>query len=140
MQIHDDRLPNVYACGDVAECALRNTNSRTAMKQADVVADNIALALEGKSPSVLYKPHWGDALIKLTLGLVSRFSCCGITRANIHGQQEKAITHFSDGTTEMLFKSSDREPTLHVQRVWAHLGFPGFEDADYEKQKAEVAV
>ncbi|KKA29552.1 hypothetical protein TD95_001660 [Thielaviopsis punctulata] len=122
MQIDDDNLPNVYACGDVAECSLRNTNSRTAMKQADVVADNIAMALDGKEPGVLYKPHWGDALIKLTLGL------------------KKAVVYFSDGTTEMLFRSNNNDEALDVQHTWAYLGYPNFEDADYEKQRAGEVV
>lgn len=71
LQIDDDSLPNVYACGDAADTNTPNPNARSAMRQAEVVADNILLAIHGKKPRYPYKPQWGDGLIKLTLGLVS---------------------------------------------------------------------
>lgn len=71
LQITDDSLPNVYACGDVAETNTPNPNARSAMRQAEIVSDNLLLSIHGKKPRYTYKPQWGDGLIKLTLGLVS---------------------------------------------------------------------
>lgn len=70
LQIDDETLPNIYTCGDVADTKTPNPNSRSAMRQASVVADNILLAATGKAPSYKYKNYWGDGIIKLTLGLV----------------------------------------------------------------------
>lgn len=50
---------------------MSNPNARSAMRQAEVVADNVILATRGKQPRHKYTPQWGDGLIKLTLGLVS---------------------------------------------------------------------
>lgn len=71
MQIADDQLSNIYACGDVALTGVPKPNARSAMHQATVVADNVVLAAMGKMPRHKYKPHWADGVIKLTLGLVS---------------------------------------------------------------------
>lgn len=70
LQIDDDSLPNIFACGDVADTKAPNPNSRIASRQAEVVADNIVLAARGKKPCCTYEPAWGDGVIKLTLGLV----------------------------------------------------------------------
>jgi NADH dehydrogenase FAD-containing subunit len=72
MQIVDETLPNVYACGDVADTGTRNPNSRAAMQQAMIAADNVVLAARGKQPRYNYKRHWAESVIKLTLGLVGR--------------------------------------------------------------------
>jgi apoptosis-inducing factor 2 len=71
LQIDDEAFPNIYVCGDVAATGERNPNARSAMRAAMVVADNILRATEGKKPKHKYRPHWADAVIKLTLGLVS---------------------------------------------------------------------
>lgn len=71
MQIADDQLPNIYACGDVAHTGVPKPNARSAMHQAAIVADNLVLAAMGKTPKHKYTPHWADGVIKLTLGLVS---------------------------------------------------------------------
>lgn len=79
LQIADDSLPNVYTCGDVAETRTPNPNSRSAMRQATVVADNILLAVSGKQPRYTYENYWADGVIKLTLGLV----CCFLRGSSI---------------------------------------------------------
>lgn len=66
----DDALPNVYACGDVAETKTPNPNSRAAMRQAEVAADNVISATRNKTPRFTYTPEWANGVIKLTLGLV----------------------------------------------------------------------
>lgn len=70
LQIADDSLPNIYTCGDVADTNTPNPNSRSAMRQATIVADNILRAVAGKNPSYVYENKWADGVIKLTLGLV----------------------------------------------------------------------
>lgn len=70
LQVLDDNLPNVFACGDVTDIGTSNPNSRVAMRQAMIAADNIVLAAKGKKFRYSYKPHWAEAVIKLTLGLV----------------------------------------------------------------------
>jgi NADH dehydrogenase FAD-containing subunit len=66
----DDSLPNIYACGDVADTSVPNPNARSAVHQAEVVVDNLLLALRGKQARIKYTPQWADGVIKLTLGLV----------------------------------------------------------------------
>jgi NADH dehydrogenase FAD-containing subunit len=70
LQIADDSLQNVYACGDVADTKTPNTNAFIATRQAGIVADNILLAIEGKAAQHKYEHMWIDNSIKLTLGLV----------------------------------------------------------------------
>lgn len=71
LQIEMPSISNIYACGDVADTGVRNPNARAAMKQAQFVADNVVLAIQGKEPARFYDPTWADGVIKLTLGLVS---------------------------------------------------------------------
>lgn len=71
LQIADDKLAHIYACGDVADTKTPNPNSRSAMRQASIVADNIMCVTAGKEPCHTYVNSWGDGVIKLTLGLVS---------------------------------------------------------------------
>ena len=72
LQIADDTLSNIFVCGDVADTSahMSNPNARSAMRQAEIVADNVILVTRGKEPRYTYTPQWGDGLIKLTLGLV----------------------------------------------------------------------
>lgn len=71
LQIDDPAFQNIYACGDVIEAGVDCPNARSAMNQAQHVADNIVLALQGREPTYLYAPAWADAGIVLTLGMVS---------------------------------------------------------------------
>jgi hypothetical protein len=41
------------------------------MRKAMIAADNVVLATQGKPPKHTNYPFWGDAVIKLTLGMVS---------------------------------------------------------------------
>lgn len=71
LQLEDDSLPNIYACGDVTDTNTHNPNSRGAFRQATTAASNIVRVAMGGSPSQTFRPHWADGVIKLTLGLVS---------------------------------------------------------------------
>lgn len=70
LQIADDSLPNIFACGDVIETDLPNPSGRSAAVQASVVSDNILQSVQGLEPSHVYS-HGYQSMIKLTLGLVS---------------------------------------------------------------------
>ena len=70
LQIDAEHLPNIYACGDVADTHTPNPNARSAMRQASVVAENILLVTQGRQPKHQYSNLWADGVIKLTLGLV----------------------------------------------------------------------
>ena len=71
LQIDDDSLPNVFVCGDLAGHGEKNPNARSAMRKAMIAADNVVLATQGKELKHTYAPFWADAVIKLTLGMVS---------------------------------------------------------------------
>ena len=71
LQIADDSLPNVFACGDVAGHGEQNPNARSAMHKAMIAADNVVLMANGEEPRYTYAPTWTDRFIKLTLGMVS---------------------------------------------------------------------
>ncbi|KAI0418190.1 hypothetical protein F5X98DRAFT_363240 [Xylaria grammica] len=111
MQIDDESLPNVYVCGDVAETSTPNPNSRSARAQAQVAADNVVLAVDGRKPTREYRANWLEALIKLTLGL------------------DKSVTHIGDFSgTEMLFPAKEKDLALMSGGAWKHMGATPFLD------------
>jgi NADH dehydrogenase FAD-containing subunit len=116
LQILDDKYPNIYVCGDVADTGKHNPNARHAMRQAQIAADNIVLAARGKSKQHYYKPHWAESVIKLTLGL------------------DKSVTHFGKGKTELLFPAKEEDLALMCDGSWRYWGVTPFE-YDYEKDK-----
>jgi NADH dehydrogenase FAD-containing subunit len=71
LQVADDRFPNIYVCGDVADTKVPTPNARAAARQAAVACDNILAAMRGQEPTFVYEYSWPiDSFIKLTLGLV----------------------------------------------------------------------
>ncbi|TPX19127.1 uncharacterized protein E0L32_011200 [Thyridium curvatum] len=110
LQVADDALPNVYACGDVAETKTPNPNSRAAMRQAEVAADNVISATRNKTPRFTYTPEWANGVIKLTLGL------------------DRSITHWGDGKTELLMPGEEKDLALMCDGSWTALGAKPFED------------
>ncbi|EEP82858.1 predicted protein [Uncinocarpus reesii 1704] len=114
MQVNDDSLPNVYACGDVASLHVGNPNSRSATHQATVAGDNVVLAAMGKKPRATYTRHWADGVIKLTLGL------------------SKSITHFGNGQAELLFHAKEKDIALMSEGAWRAMGATPFEDPGLE--------
>lgn len=76
LQLADEKLYNIYAAGDVADSGGYG-NSRSAMEQATIVANNILLGIQGK-PLVEYKPSWFEDGIELTS---VRIKACFISRA-----------------------------------------------------------
>lgn len=69
MQILDDKYPNLFAVGDIADTGAQKA-ARPGAAQAAVVAKNIQSLIEGKVPE--NKFTWGASGIHLTLGLVSQ--------------------------------------------------------------------
>ncbi|KAL7938588.1 FAD/NAD(P)-binding domain-containing protein [Trichoderma chlorosporum] len=120
LQIADDSLPHVYTCGDVAETNTPNPNSRSAMRQATVVADNILLAAAGKKPSYKYENLWADGVIKLTLGL------------------DRSVTHLGDGSSELLFPAKETDEALMSAMCWSRMGEKPFEDRYMDAHAAEI--
>ncbi|KAI1764195.1 FAD/NAD(P)-binding domain-containing protein [Hypoxylon sp. FL1150] len=110
LQIQDESLPNIYACGDVLETNTTHPNSRSAMRQARVCAFNVLAAAEGKKPKDIYEPHWLDGVIKLTLGL------------------DKSVTNVGDEKTEFSIAGKERKEELMAAGAWHHLGAKPFED------------
>ncbi|KAI0596171.1 hypothetical protein F4775DRAFT_594603 [Biscogniauxia sp. FL1348] len=120
LQIQDDSLPNVYACGDVAETHVERPNARSAMNQAMVAADNILLAIQGKEPTRTYKHHWVEGVIKLTLGL------------------NKSVSYLSDGAAEILFRTKEKDIALMSAHAWRQLGAKPFEDTSEIMDKIAI--
>lgn len=99
LQVADESLPQIYACGDVADTQVPTPNGRSAIAQANVVADNIIAATWGRVPSYKFLPHWVDAAIKLTLGL------------------DASVMHFGDDKAELLYDMKDKDPSLMVDNA-----------------------
>ncbi|KAI1370762.1 FAD/NAD(P)-binding domain-containing protein [Hypoxylon crocopeplum] len=114
LQIQDDSLSNIYACGDVSETNTTHPNSRSAMRQAMVVAYNVLSASEGQKPKETYEPHWLDGVIKLTLGL------------------DKSVSNVGDGKTEFLIPAKEKDVALMAGGAWHKLGAKPFEDNESE--------
>ncbi|KAI1097538.1 FAD/NAD(P)-binding domain-containing protein [Jackrogersella minutella] len=114
LQIQDDSLPNVYVCGDVSETNTTNPNSRSAMRQAKIVAYNVISGTEGKKPIEKYIPHWSDGGIKLTLGL------------------EKSVVNVGDGKTDFIIPAKEKDVALMSAKAWHKLGAKAFEDTSSE--------
>ncbi|KAI9147654.1 Lipase 2 [Paramyrothecium foliicola] len=110
LRIADDSLPNVYVCGEVADTKTPNPNSRSAMRQASIVADNLLLEVRGKAPKYKYKNRWADGVILLTLGL------------------HEAKTHLGDGKSELLFDTKEEDEALMSARCWIANGEKPYED------------
>ncbi|KAI1144888.1 hypothetical protein F4825DRAFT_458074 [Nemania diffusa] len=110
LQLADDKLPNVYACGDVADTKTPNPNARSAMRQASIVAENVLSVATGGKPRYTYENSWSDGMIKLTLGLT------------------KSVTHYGDGKSELLFPGTETDEALMSAMCWSRMGQKPFED------------
>ncbi|KAK8044609.1 hypothetical protein PG993_004633 [Apiospora rasikravindrae] len=119
LQIQDEKLPNVYVCGDVAAVGIDNPNARSAIRQGMVVGYNVVREATGGSPTRTYNPFWGEGVIKLTLGL------------------DKSISHVSDGKTELWWQSKETNRELMFAEAWKHLSVKPFEDGDRAEKQVE---
>ncbi|KAH6896752.1 hypothetical protein B0T10DRAFT_602176 [Thelonectria olida] len=116
LQIDNDAFPNIYACGDVVDTNTPNPNGRSANRQADIVADNVLLAIRGKQPTCVFENYWADGIIKLTLGL------------------DRSVMHLNDGKKELVFESKEKDEELMAARCWTNLGEKPYEDASVPQE------
>lgn len=68
MQFFDEKYPNLFAVGDIADTGVQKA-ARPGIAQAAVVARNIQVLIEGRNPEEKFVR--GPAAIHLTLGMVS---------------------------------------------------------------------
>lgn len=73
LQLADSKYSNIFAAGDVVDINDAR-NGRSAVEQAQVVAQNIVRAIKHQE-LLEYQPKWWERAIKLTLGLVSDYFC-----------------------------------------------------------------
>ncbi|KAJ6016677.1 hypothetical protein N7451_000056 [Penicillium sp. IBT 35674x] len=69
LQVMDDEFPHIYAAGDVIDAGSIK-NARSAVQQAQAVADNITCNIRGQR-QIEYRQQWWEGITKLTLGIVS---------------------------------------------------------------------
>ncbi|CAH0002555.1 unnamed protein product [Clonostachys byssicola] len=110
LQVEGEGLSNIYACGDVADTKTPNPNARSAGRQAGVVARNILLEAQGGLPDNIYENHWGDGVIKLTLGL------------------DRSVGYIGDDKSGLLFESREKAEELMAAGCWRHMGKKPYED------------
>lgn len=139
LQLDDDCLSNIYACGEVTDTNVPCPNARSAMRQANTVAKNVVRAINGKSPKHKYKHHWVDTFIKLTLGLVSE-SHSSKAEQLLTCNQDRSSTFMGDGKTELLFKGQDKDVTLMVHSVWTRMGQTPYDDAYVAVDNSDTKV
>lgn len=112
LQIQDPSLPNIYAIGDVAATGTPQPNGRSAREQGTIAGMNVIAAVCGKKPAKLYKPHWMEGFIKLTLSL------------------DRSVTFFGDGDSSFLFKSKEKKEELMASDVWRIFGQKPYLDTE----------
>ncbi|KAI1360257.1 hypothetical protein F5Y08DRAFT_317812 [Xylaria arbuscula] len=122
LQLADDELPNIYACGDVADTKTPNPNARSAMRQASTVAENILSVANGGKSQQQYQNNWSDGVIKLTLGLT------------------RSVTHYGDGKSELLFPGKETDEALMSAMCWSRMGQKPFEDPYMDTVSEPTAI
>ncbi|QKX63506.1 uncharacterized protein TRUGW13939_10677 [Talaromyces rugulosus] len=106
MQLLDDKYPNVFAVGDIADTGVQKA-ARPGSAQAAVVAKNIQSLIEGQVPE--NKFTWGASGIHLTLGLKQHIKFRNPNLAE--GQSEPVVIEEDDG-----------EEDLGVEGMWSRMG------------------
>ncbi|OAA69492.1 FAD-dependent pyridine nucleotide-disulfide oxidoreductase [Cordyceps fumosorosea ARSEF 2679] len=119
LQLIDENFQNIYSCGDVTDTDVPTPNARSAMQQSIVAAENILLAIEGKAPQHEYRHSWPESMIKLTLGL------------------DRSVSHLSDGKSDILFRSKEKNEALMAAQCWKSLGQAPFEDEYMQNKEPE---
>lgn len=87
LQLKDDRFPNIFSLGDIADTGSHKA-ARPGAAQAGVVARNIASMIQNEQPAEIFTPT--PAAIHLSLGLVSIQStiCQGVLEANYYTETQ----------------------------------------------------
>ncbi|KAJ5533676.1 hypothetical protein N7494_010228 [Penicillium frequentans] len=102
LQVLDDAFPQIYAAGDVIEAGPIK-NARSAVQQAQVVADNIICNIRGQR-QIEYRQQWWEGTTKLTLGTA------------------KSVVYITDHSVEVLFSTRRQRVELDSAMVWKYLG------------------
>ncbi|OJJ43197.1 hypothetical protein ASPZODRAFT_103576 [Penicilliopsis zonata CBS 506.65] len=124
LQVADDRYPEIFAVGDVADTGARKA-ARPGAGQAAVVARNIQALIEGRAADAeTEKP--GAAGIHITLGLVSplilfwKYNIVFRNPDPAAGQTEPMIRERHDGSLDM-----------NVEGMWDRMNVKPDEEAKY---------
>lgn len=112
MQLLDERYPNVFAVGDIADTGARKA-ARWGAAQGAVVAKNIKALIEGKQPTEEYRPQ--PSGIHLTLGL--RRSIKFFNPDVAGGQKEPRYTEQHDSEDELRIDQFWRRLGIHADRA-----------------------
>ena len=116
LQVDDDELSHVYACGDVADRNLQTPNGRSAANQGSIAADNIIASIFGRKRKRTYDNNWADNTIKLTLGLVRfhfifffSFFLIIVTAARMETHRHKVERHHDEFLTNQSIKKKKKK-------------------------------
>ncbi|KZM20096.1 flavin adenine dinucleotide binding [Ascochyta rabiei] len=110
LQIQHDSYPNIFALGDVAATKAHKA-ARPALKQAEVVAENIQHLLSDSSEELKKYRVTDPAAIHLTLGIEKSVIFRNPTQDGSEGSEEPVIMHKDDGKFDM-----------GIDGVWARMG------------------
>ncbi|KAF3037592.1 hypothetical protein E8E11_005703 [Didymella keratinophila] len=109
LQIKDERFPNIFALGDIADTKAHKA-ARPALKQAEVVTSNILSLLEGQQELQKYEVT-DPAAIHLTLGIEKSVIFRNPRGDGGEGSEDPVIMHKDDGKFDM-----------GIDGVWARRG------------------
>ncbi|KAJ9192664.1 hypothetical protein DTO164E3_8247 [Paecilomyces variotii] len=107
LQIADPTYRNIFAIGDVTDAPIKN--GRSAVEQGQFVSKNIVRAIKGQKLQD-YHAQWWEGLTEVTLGL------------------KKKVAYLNDGSTEMIFSTSTKDPALRSAQCWRLFGVKPYED------------
>lgn len=110
LQIKDERFPNIFALGDIADTKAHKA-ARPALKQAEVVTSNIQRLLSGGNEELEKYEVTDPAAIHLTLGIEKSVIFRNPRGDGGEGSDEPVIMHKDDGKFDM-----------GIDGVWARRG------------------
>ncbi|KAJ5425413.1 hypothetical protein N7465_000483 [Penicillium sp. CMV-2018d] len=113
LQITDDRFSNIYAAGDII-ASTGPKNGRSAMRQAEVVSNNVLRGIQGQSLIMYDCNLLMEGGIELTLGL------------------NKNVVYLTDGLRDVLLTSKSKEIALKSEACWKRMGATPFLDEAWE--------
>ncbi|KAJ4311858.1 hypothetical protein N0V94_007733 [Neodidymelliopsis sp. IMI 364377] len=110
LQIADAKYPNIFALGDIASTKAHKA-ARPALKQAEVVTENIQRLLSGSSEALERYEVTDPAAIHLTLGIEKSVIFRNPRNDGSEGADEPVVMHKDDGKFDM-----------GIDGVWARRG------------------
>lgn len=110
LQIADSSFPNIFALGDIAATKAHKA-ARPAMRQSEVVSENIQRLLDGKGDALEEYAVTDPAAIHLTLGIEKSVIFRNPRKDGSEGSEEPVAMHKDDGRFDM-----------GIDGVWARRG------------------